>query len=838
MKPLYPIVICLTLLFTYSQSCLAQRYLDMIAEGQHTVKDIQLEANAYFSEEGTGRGTGYKRWKRWEYDAIRMQDDDGYYHEAQDYFKNLADYHRFLIDQYQERSSMCMGDWTSLGPKEVNGAFNFDPGLGRLTSIAIDPSNTDHMIVGAETGGVWRSEDGGATWLPISDFLVTLRVHGLAIDPLDSDIYYWGATGAIYRSLDRGNSWEELDFGGWGDVNVFKINPQDNSEIWAGGYTGVYHTTDGGLTWEKLADDRIYDMEFHPTDPTTIYASGDDIWRSTDSGKSFEALQVHFQNNTPLLMSVSADAPDRLYVLQMENKGFKALYISEDQGNTYLEMDQQGKNLLGYNLSGGGGGGQAPRNMDIIVADDDKNEIFIAGINLWRSLNGGVDFHPFSYFGYQTGIPDVAYIHADIEVLEYADGALLVGSDGGLYKLPDPAVATIDHSAVEDISNGLDIRQIYRIGLSQADTLFATVGAQDNGAARLLDGEWYYYGGGDGTETFIVDNAERTIFASSQYGTLKVSHDKGQSSQPLPGTYQLQGSGLWVTPFEKDPIDTNTIYAGYDVVYRSTDLGETFDTISQLIYPHHIKVAPRGNDTIYASSAHKLYRTTDGGQSPWEVVIQPFQNFKDINYIAVHPRNANVVAIAVAGAKRVLVTHDGGVEWEEWNEGLPVFQALTLVWDDSDEEALYLGMDVGVYYADKANPTWVPFNLGLPNVKVNELEIHHKTQTIFAGTYGRGLWMSPLCGKEVTSTEDVLADYAVVILPNPILADQGCTIRSGLSEEVEVQVFNQQGIIVHRKPKVSLQSSYTFSTDHLRPGIYFVQIRNSSSVLVKKLIVQ
>ena len=113
----------------------------MIAQGTYTVQEIQSSANEYFKDTDKEKGSGYKQWKRWEYDAIRMKDDDGFLAPASHYYKELARYNNFLNKKGSRRSGTCSGDWKPLGPTEIVGWASHDPGIGRITSIAIDPNN-------------------------------------------------------------------------------------------------------------------------------------------------------------------------------------------------------------------------------------------------------------------------------------------------------------------------------------------------------------------------------------------------------------------------------------------------------------------------------------------------------------------------------------------------------------------------------------------------------------------------------------------------------------------------------------------------------------------------
>ena len=100
------------------------------------------------------------------------------------------------------------------------------PGVGRITGIAIDQNNSDHIIVGANTGGVWKTLDGGQNWMPLGDYFSNLRVYSVTIDPTNSDHYFFGSNnGLIYHSLDAGATWNLLSDMGNSIVNKILIHP-------------------------------------------------------------------------------------------------------------------------------------------------------------------------------------------------------------------------------------------------------------------------------------------------------------------------------------------------------------------------------------------------------------------------------------------------------------------------------------------------------------------------------------------------------------------------------------------------------------------------------------
>ncbi|MBO6515593.1 MAG: T9SS type A sorting domain-containing protein [Bacteroidia bacterium] len=819
--------------------CWAQTYHDMIQNGGYTLHAIQDSAEAYFTTHPKGKGSGYMDWKRWEYNALHSVMEDGKVPDAHFYSQELDRYNAQLNQASKTEDENFPGNWRSLGPTETKGVQTFDPGIGRLTSIAIDPNNEKHILVGSQTGGVWKSTDGGKNWVSLSDFLVNLRVYSLTIDPFDPDIYYWGINhGSVFKSIDAGKTWKEIEFDGRGNIHQISANPIKKGELMlTDTYAGVFRSTDHGETWHNVLSGKCYDIERHRTDTSIVYASGDSIWKSTDGGRNFSSLDFNHSNNQPKMIAVSRAAPKNLYVIQCNGKRMEGIYLSRNGGSSFLKMSKSGENLLGYSMQGTGSLGQAPRNMEIAVSDNDSNEVYVGGINIWRSLDGAKTFSIVSHHSYTNSFPNLAYTHADIEVLLYDNsGRLWVGSDGGLYRMDTPSSLTIGKNSFVNLSNGLGIQQIYRLGISQSDPCIVSVGSQDNGSAVFKEGTWFHYHGGDGTETVVIDNKRHTLFASSQNGSFVYSED-GRTSKPVTGLYSKFGSGKWVTAFEKDPTDTNTLYAGYDYVYRSTDFGKTFEPISQKFHPSHIKVAPTGSDTIYAASAYFLYRTTDGGKTEWDRLLYGNLTRFEINSISVHPKNANWVALAVAGSTKFLITKDGGKNWTEWKENLPAFQSLTTVWNNDSLETIYLGLEVGVYYRNKNMTQWEPFNKGLPNVKVNELEINQVTNEIYAATYGRGVWVSPLSNSGVSGIEALNLNTNIVVSPNPVALGTPLNVSIDLTGVHEVFIFDMLGRAKYRNTQVR-GTSCLIPTNNLQQGMYVIRIKTDHGMVTRKVVIR
>ena len=755
----------------------SQEYLRMIDEGTYPVQEIINSAETYFHERGTGKGSGYKQFKRWEYMALRLMNEDGYLRTGKEkYDAYIAN--RDKVGKISQNRQSLPDNWQEIGPTTWGIPTNLSPGVGRVTGISIDESNHDHILVGANTGGVWRTVDGGLSWTPLTDFFVNLEVYSVTIDPSNSDIYYFGSTdGLIFKSTDAGINWDLLADLGNSKVNKIKIHPANSDLIFASIETvGFYRTLDGGLIWEEIpTTNRAYDIEFKPGDPSVVYISGTNFYRSIDGGVSFNVV-TGFGFMSHKMIGVSADDPEVVYVLEAWFGGdFRALYKSTDSGASFVELDQGSLDYLGSSYLGHQEGSQAPRDMDITVNPINADEVHIGGINTWRSLDGGSSFICTGYRDRAFAISqDIGYCHADIDIMEFAGDVLFLGTDGGIFKAEETDLLNSDYYT--DITTGMGIQQFYKIGVAQLPNELITGGSQDNGSTLYNStvSDWRKWLGADGMEGFIDKDNPNIIYGTTQYGRLYRSEDGGNSYVNI--TEPGPGEGNWVTPFEQDPQQPNTIYVGYDAVYKSNDKGGTWNQISQNFGSNlrHLKVAPTNNQIMFAVQLGAgLYRTLDGGTSDWEWITLPTTAY--IHSISIHPSDPNKIAIARgSNFGKVIITNDGGVNWEDYTLNLPLWNnGLSIVWDDNGANGLYVGLESGIYYIDHTMSEWQEYSTNLPNAIINELEINSETRTLYAGTYGRGLWSTPMVQPQLQAncqdiTVELDATGNVTILPSDI----------------------------------------------------------------------
>lgn len=543
----------------------------------------------------------------------------------------------------------------------------------------------------------------------------------------------------------------------------------------------------------------------------------------------FEGSPVPFSTGAKM-MAVSADNPDIIYVLEEAGGIFGGFYKSTDGGDTFVELAHGTNNYFGYSSLADDDRGQAPRDMDVIANPTDADEVHIAGILTWKSNDGGTNFNITSQWtpGGAAG-QNIGYCHADVDIMEYVGDKIYVGSDGGLFVANNPAVVNTNYYT--DLTQGLSIRQFYKIGISQSNPVIVSGGSQDNGTSVLqTNGSWNDWLGADGMESFVDKDNNSILYGTSQNGSLYKSLNGGNNYF---GLSEPDGkSGNWVTPFEQDPNITNTIYAGYDQVYKSTNGGSGWTAISQTFGGNlnEMKIAPSNSNVIFASRGSSLYKTVDGGATNW-TLLSGFSG--DINSIAIHPTNADKVAIATNGAQKVYVSDDGGATWSSYLLDLPNFSAQALVWEDNGNDGLYLGMNYGVYYTDNTMSVWQPFNVNLPNVIISELEINSVTDEIYAATYGRGLWKSAVYDTTLSVGDFELSDISMY--PNP--AKNSVKISWTNPSKMQVVVFDALGKVVYRNANKQISDTHTLDVSGFTQGVYFVKVETQDGAITKKLIV-
>ncbi len=719
-----------------NQKANAQEVFELMQDNDVSVKQLERKGDRYFKNRDKGKGSGYKLYMRNLYWAKRNADANGRVITDKQVLTESKSFQKSWKENTSDaaKSVQRSSGWQELGPFSWTRTRSWSPGLGRIVSIAVEPTQQNIIYAGSPGGGIWKSTNAGENWKPLGDRMTNMSVWAIAIDPNNSNTVFLGnSAGQIMKSTNGGSSWSEI-YRVNGTPKRILIHPNSNL-IFIGTTRALYRSQNGGNSFGVVLNTKAEDIEFKPGNTNIVYACGDSFYRSTNGGSSFNRITNGIVANERMKMAVTPANPNVVYLVQKRRSSFGRLYRSVDGGSSFsVRADYNSVSTNDVYFT------QAARDMAITVSNTNANEVHLGGMNYSRSLDGGVNFTTLATWSAPN---DRSYVHADIEVMQYINGTIYIGSDGGIFKSKDRGDNCKDLT-----QGGLAVRQYYRIGGAATDANMIVGGAQDNGT-NIMNGanrqfkEWL---GADGMECFIDHKNKNVVYGTVQFGSLYKSTDGGNSigSISKPGNF----SGEWVTPFSMDPIDNNTIYVGYGNLYRSRNGGRSgsWSNITSTINVggnlDEMAIAASNNNYIYIAQKNRLWRTKNGqSNTPQWAEVSNFRG--DVNFVTVDPTNPERVAIATTGS-RVYQSSNAGNTWQNIRGNLPNISAQCLVYDDSAANGLYVGMQSGVFYTNDTLDQWVPFSQNLPGVQTTELEIHYPSRKIRVATYGRGIWESDL----------------------------------------------------------------------------------------------
>ncbi len=671
--------------------------------------------------------------------------------------------------------------WQNLGPSPLL-QDNYN---GRCSAVIASPTDPNKYYVAGATGGVWRTTDGGQSWTPLTDFMPISSIGALALDPSNEDIVYAGTGEAnfanhsiyglgLYKSVDGGDNWEVLaeeTFAGrtFSRIVVSYANSQVlfASVMHAGGFparvaakghplkdgpVGIFRSIDGGVTWEHLLNglpnQAGSDVWMHPTYSNILYAAIGDIfgvpengiYKSTNGGDSWTKLEggLPTSNVGRITLAVAPSNPQRLYAIITEEAdafGGDAetldVYRTVDGGTTWGPTNSGNfQATYGWFLS------------TAIVHPHNDQMCFVGGLSLLRTGNGGGS--------YVLVTPP----HVDMHGLAWdAAGRLLCANDGGLHRSDD------NGNSWEPLNAGLSVFQFYP-GLSvhpnREDYILG--GTQDNGtnlrATYFGETQWYHRLGGDGGCTTTTQGIATFALAELQ-GTGNVYRAINVGSFNYVG-HDISGADRvsFVAPIVSNPVNVNTKYYGTQRVWRSLNNGLDWSPISGDLtsgFPYAIRslVFSRSNaDVGYAvTNDGRVLVSTDGGLN-WDLKLEGVPGWPRLTReIAIDPDDEATVYLAVAwfGEDQIRRSTDYGTTWEVLDGNLPDVPANSVaVYRDAGLRIVLLGTDGGVWISSGDETRWSKYGEGLPNVPIMDVVVDEVYDRIILGSLGRGAWLMPV----------------------------------------------------------------------------------------------
>lgn len=878
MRTLIQYIVLLIMLVT-TQELIAQPWMAKIQSENPTFQEIRGAFNDYWNGKSIVKGQGYKQFKRWEWYWESRILPNGQFPRSSATWDAYIEYRSTNRAPASKRAETIMSsaNWTSKGPSTSAGNGQ---GLGRINCLAFHPTEANTFWIGAPAGGLWKTTDGGTTWSTRTDSLPVLGVSDIAIDPTNADIMYI-ATGdgdmgslkgmiarsdgdtksiGVLKSTNGGTTWNTTGLS-WNVTSAklmrrLLMSPTNSKIILAAATDGIWRTSDGGETWTNVQAGYFMDLECKPGDASIMYASSygaSEIYRSTDSGETWSSV-VTLPGIIRVDLAVSAASPDLVDAICVNSSsGLAGLWTSKNSGASFTQylVGTESNNMLNIKGDASGADGQGNYDLAYVINPDNEKDIWIGGVNVWSSQNGGSDWRLTSVWADSAdalsaagvGHPDtIPVVHADCHWLAFHPlqrGTLFACNDGGIHKTTDAGASWTD------ITNGLEISQIYRIGVAQTVAANVVCGLQDNATKELENNVWSERTGGDGMECLIDYSNNSILYSSAQNGTIFRTDKANDSgfviSVNIPGG-QKEGTspaGEWVTPFVIHPTNPKVLFAGYNKVYKTTDQGDSWSAISPVVSSdllRYIAVAPSNPNTIYVATHDTIARTTDGGET-WSYVSEWDPEVNGVvSYLAVDPTNPQRMFVTFSGyaaGKKVFMSPDGGTTWANYSGTLPNVPANCIVYQKGSNEGLYIGTDVGVFYRDGTMSDWVPYQDGLPVVVVTELEISYFNNKLWAATFGRGLWSADLYSSTV-GVESQNIDDDVYVFPNPNTGLFTVQVPEGVL--YDIVVFNVLGEPVYEERDVNI-SQRTIELRDATSGLYLVRLSIANTTITKNVVV-
>lgn len=678
---------------------------------------------------------------------------------------------------------------------------------GRVSRAAGVAGDARTYYAATASGGVWKSTDGGFTWKPIFDEQPTSSIGSIAIAPSDPNVIYVGsgeanirgnvaAGNGIYKSVDAGKTWTHV----WkqeGQIGTIVIHPRNPDMALAAvlGHAfgpnperGVYRTKDGGKTWQQVLrkdeNTGASDVALDPSNPNIVFAGlwqarrtpwdlesggpGSGLYMSRDGGDTWkQLLGKGWPDGIWGKVGVAVAPSDgrRVYALIEAEQG--GLFRSDDGGDTWTRVSAD--RLLRV---------RPWYYSTITVHPSNPNEVWCPQVPMLKSIDGG------QTFTIVKGIP-----HGDNHDLwiDPTNPKRMIGADDGGVNISNDGGETW-------FAPALPIGQFYHVSVDGRVPFYVAGAMQDIGTAQgpsnslsstgIRNTDWYGVGGGEAGYV-VSDPSDPNIVYAGEYGGYISHYDHRTRQARNVSIYPEDQSGhgaedmryrfQWTAPIAVSPHDPKVVYHGSNVLFKTSDGGQTWmaispdltrnDTSKQKwaggpitgdntgveIYGTIFAMAesPVEKDLIWVGSDDGLVELTRDGGKNWKNITAGMLGLPEWGTVsAIEPSRYDAgTAYVVIDAHRLDDMHpylyktaDFGQTWKRLDAGLPQDVYLHAVREDTGRrDILYLGTERGVAFTTDGGATWRSLKLNLPTVAVHDLAV--KDNSLAVGTHGRSIWI-------------------------------------------------------------------------------------------------
>ncbi len=707
---------------------------------------------------------------------------------------------------------------------------------GRVMAVAGHPTDPRVAFFGSTGGGVWKTTDGGANWRNLTDgFFKRSSVGALALAPSDPYTIYVGMGecgfranvthgDGVYRTTDGGGTWSHLGLAETQNIGRIRVHPRDPDLVYLAamghrfgpnGERGVYRSRDGGRNWERVlfhgptvgAVDLAMDM----TNPRILYAAlweaqrypwgfasggpGSSIYKTTDGGDTWTNLSERpgFPSGPKgrIGVCVSPVRSGRLYAIVTAAEG-GGVYRSSDGGESWTwTNDDENLRVRGW------------YEAHIVADPRDADTVWLPNRKPWKSTDGGRTFRQLN-----TSYWDQHDLWVDPGDTRH----LVVGNDGGAsisYDGGETWSTVFNQPTAELYHAAADTRFPYRVYSAQQDNSTISLPSRsDRGPISEMD--WFDVGGGEsGYIAVRADNPDIVFGSDLGGGITRYDHRTGALRDISPWPESMYGwpTGSlpyrfnWALPLLLSRHDPGTLYAGANVLFRTTDEGQSWTAVSPDLTRRDaaalafsdtpdeggclresaedddfgtIATIAEGTDpgVLWTGSDDGVVSVTRDGGASWRDVTPP--DLPEWARCCVEASRRRPGGAYLAATRHKLDdfrpylyrTDDYGAHWQAVAAGIPEDQFVRVVRADLRREGLlYCGTEAGVYFSLDDGASWQPLQANLPACAVYDLAVHE--DDLLAATHGRGFWIMDDLSPLHQMTDDVQRAALHLFRPRP-----------------------------------------------------------------------
>ncbi|MGH9776149.1 MAG: VPS10 domain-containing protein [Candidatus Acidiferrales bacterium] len=690
------------------------------------------------------------------------------------------------------------GDWKGLEWRLV-GPFRG----GRVLAVTGVPGDASTFYFGAVAGGVWKTTDGGLTWVPLTDKTPIMSVGAIVVAPSDPNVIYVG-TGesclrgnisfgdGMYKSVDAGKTWTHIGLEDTQHIARIVVDPKNSDVVFVAAFghaygsnveRGVFRSADGGKTWQKVLykDDKTgaIDLAMDPGNAHVMYAAlyqalrtpwsfesggpGSGLYKSSDGGMTWTQLTGHGLPEGVLGrigIAVGADS-NRLYALIEAKEG--GLYRSDDAGETWQKVTDDHRFT------------QRAWYFTHIFADPKSPDtLYILNTGAFRSTDAGKTFEL---------LPAPHGDHHGLWIDPTNPQRMINSNDGG-------ATVTQNGGKTWTTQGNQPTAQFYHISTDNQFNYYLYGAQQDNttvaiasrtGHGFIGEKDWYTVGGGESGYIAPDPRDSNIVYAGDNGGTITRFDKTTEETQDVtvwPDYYSGQGAGelkhrfQWTAPIVFSPNDANVIVQGGEAVWKTANGGMSWTQISPDLTRNDkskqvasggpitkdntsveyydtvftIAESPKEKDLIWAGSDDGLVHLTRDGKNWSNVTPKGFPEWAMISLIEASPHDAGTAFVAVDAHKLddfhpyIFKSTDFGKTWSKLGSGIPDTSYVHVVREDTVRKGLlFAGTETGVYVSFDDGARWQSLQLNLPRVPVHDIAIHGND--LIVATHGRSFWM-------------------------------------------------------------------------------------------------